>query len=107
MAFQFNNVQEVDVSVKFSDVAGNEVVVSNVVWGSTEGQEIVTVIPVEGSANAVIVRSTGKVGACAITVVAEYDFNGSPTVVSGEAQIEVVDSGEVLVSFSFGEPRHV
>lgn len=107
MAFQFNNVQEVDVSVAFSDTSGNAVEVSNIVWGSTEGQNIVTIVPVEGNAAAVILRSTGSVGSCSISVVAEFDFNGAPTQVSGSAQIEVVESGEVSVNFTFGEPRHV
>lgn len=99
-----SNIQEQDVSVRFTNAIGNPAPINGVpVWVS-DNTEILQVFPSEDGMSAVI-RTVGLVGNCNVTVTANASFGETPFPISGNFQVSVNESGAVNVEFTLGDVR--
>lgn len=101
----FNNLQEVDVTVRFADQNDAPVPIDGVpVWEVADGTLVELDIAEDGLS--AVVRSTGQVGTTFVTVRADAQLGDGERMVQGSFDVEVTESGQVLVKFAFGEPRN-
>jgi len=96
------NNQQVDVSVSFETLSGVVIdpqLITNVVWNSSEIDLFEVIQSPDVPLNATIVAS-GSVGSGAVRVFATYEG----FTITGEAIVEVTESGVFTAKFTFGTP---
>lgn len=100
-----SNIQEVDVNVTFTDNLGRPVEIDGTPSWQVNDETIATIEVAEDGRSA-IVRSVGAVGRTFVTVTADAELGEGTREVSASFDVEVTESAELKINFSFGTPRN-
>lgn len=103
MPFQLQDIQQVDLSVVFSDAAGNPAGVEGApVWSSSDDAVLTVTAGSDGlTANAAAV---GPLGTAQVQLTADADLGEGVVQITGTLDVEVIASQAATATITPGEP---